>query len=103
MDLTLLNYGTSLAIHGIYLLISIVGFIGAVLAAGTREDAFEVAGRQNKWIWVALLGASGFVLFLGGVGWDIPFLSWAAMVFIGLYWWDVRPQINGILRGAGGW
>lgn len=94
----LLTTATSYLVWGIFILIAVAGFIGAALAVGTREDAFEVAGRQSKLIWVALLVASGFALLL-----NIPFLSWAGIVIIGLYWWDVRPQIKSILEGHGGW
>ncbi len=98
MDMTLLTGITGWIVQGIYIAIAIAGFIGAFMVATTREDAFEVAGRQSKMIWVALLGVSGFALMLG-----LPFLTWIGMVIIGLYWWDVRPQIKNILSGNGGW
>lgn len=44
------------------------------------------------------MGVSSFALLL-----NLPFLSWIGMVIIGLYWWDVRPQIQNILSGNGGW
>ncbi|HJE12090.1 MAG TPA: DUF2516 family protein, partial [Corynebacterium glutamicum] len=34
---------------------------------------------------------------------SIPILPWVAIIMIGLYWFDVRPQIKSILEGAGGW
>lgn len=98
MDLSLLMTATGLIIRGLYWLIAIFAFIGAFMVATTREDAFEVAGRQSKLIWTALLGVSGFALLLG-----LPFLTWVGMVIVGLYWWDVRPQIQNILSGNGGW
>lgn len=98
MDFSLLFIITSRTIQGIYYVIALAGFIGAFLVATTREDAFEVAGRQSKLIWTALLGVSGFALAL-----ELPFLAWIGMVIIGLYWWDVRPQIQNILSGNGGW
>lgn len=98
MDLSLLAAVTAWTVQGIYFLIAIFGFVGAFMVATTREDAFEVAGRQSKLIWTALLGVSGFALILG-----LPFLTWVGMVIIGLYWWDVRPQIKNILAGNGGW
>ncbi|NMB23442.1 MAG: DUF2516 family protein [Corynebacterium sp.] len=98
MDLSLLMTATGLIIRGLYWLIAIFAFIGAFMVATTREDAFEVAGRQSKLIWTAMLGVSGFALLLG-----LPFLTWVGMVIVGLYWWDVRPQIKNILSGNGGW
>lgn len=101
MDMQMLYNGTSWFIWGIFTLIGIFGFIGAFLAATTREDAFEVADRQKKLVWVAMLIASGFVLIVLGTA--VPILPWVGIVLIGLYWFDVRPQIKGILEGAGGW
>ena len=98
MDLSLLITATDWIVQGIYLVIALFGFIGAFMVATTREDAFEVAGRQSKLIWTALLGVSGFALLLG-----LPFLTWVGMVIVGLYWWDVRPQFQNILSGNGGW
>ena len=98
MDMSLLLTATGWIVQGIYLVIALFGFIGAFMVATTREDAFEVAGRQSKLIWTALLGVSGFALLLG-----LPFLTWVGMVIVGLYWWDVRPQIQNILSGNGGW
>ncbi len=98
MDISLLDDVFSLVIRGIYLLIAIAGFVGAAMVATTREDAFDVADRQSKLIWVALLAVSGFALLLG-----LPFLTWIGMVIVGLYWWDVRPQIKSILDGNAGW
>lgn len=98
MDLSLLGDIRDLTVQGIYIAIAIAGFIGAFMVATTREDAFEVAGRQSKLVWTALLGVSGFALLLG-----LPFLTWIGMVVVGLYWWDVRPQIKNILAGNGGW
>ncbi|MHA2787942.1 DUF2516 family protein [Corynebacterium sp. S7] len=78
----------------LFLLVAIAGIVGAVMAATTREDAFEAANRQSKWIWVAILVASAFACLL-----SLPFLSWIGAIAIGLYYFDVRPQINSILRG----
>ncbi len=82
----------------LYWLIALAGVVGAVLAATTREDAFPAAGRQGKWIWVAILAASAFVVVT-----RFPFLSWAGMVAIGVYFFDVRPQIKNIVSGNYGW
>ncbi|WIM68977.1 DUF2516 family protein [Corynebacterium breve] len=81
-----------------FLLIAIAGLVGAALAAMTREDAFDAANRQSKWIWVAILAGSGLVCLT-----PIPILPWVGAVAIGLYYFDVRPQISNILRGNFGW
>ncbi|WP_374725081.1 DUF2516 family protein [Corynebacterium guangdongense] len=82
----------------LYWLIALAGVVGAVLAATTRDDAYPAAGRQGKWIWVAILVASAFVVFT-----RFPFLSWAGIVAIGVYFFDVRPQIRNIVSGNYGW
>lgn len=83
-------------IGGIILALS--GLVAAVLAGITRDDAFEAADRQNKWIWVSMLALSALMVWL-----RFPFLSWIGLVIIGLYWFDVRPQIKDLLSGNGGW
>ena len=82
----------------LYWLIALAGLIGAVTTATTRDDAYPAAGRQGKWIWVAILAASTFVVFT-----RFPFLSWAGIVAIGVYYFDVRPQIKSIISGNYGW
>lgn len=82
----------------IYVAIAIAGVVGAVLAASVRDDAYDAAGRQGKWIWVGILAVSALVTYT-----RFPFLSWVGMVAIGIYWFDVRPQIKDILQGNYGW
>lgn len=33
----------------------------------------------------------------------MPFLSWAGIVAIGVYWFDVRPHLKSIVNGNYGW
>lgn len=82
----------------LYLVIAATGLVAAVIAATTREDAYDAAGRQGKWVWTGILAASTFAVAV-----RFPFLSWAGMVAIGLFWFDVRPQIKDILNGNYGW
>nr|WP_038604285.1 DUF2516 family protein [Corynebacterium atypicum] len=83
---------------GLFMLVGVFGLIGAGFATTTREDAFTAADRQQKWVWVGLLLLSAFLVIV-----NMPFLSWIGIVIIGLYWWDVRPQLNDLIKGAGGW
>lgn len=76
------------------LAIGLCGLVGAIFAAATREDAFRAGDRQNKMVWVAMLIGSAIVVAM-----RLPFVNWIGMVVIGLYWWDVRPQLNRIVRG----
>ncbi|WP_051483428.1 DUF2516 family protein [Corynebacterium vitaeruminis] len=80
------------------IILALSGLVAAVLAGITRDDAFEAADRQNKWIWVSMLALSALMVWL-----RFPFLSWIGLVIIGLYWFDVRPQIKDLLSGNGGW
>lgn len=82
----------------IYVAIAICGVVGAALAASTREDAFTAGDRHNKWIWTGILVGSALAVYL-----RFPFLSWAGMVAIGIYWFDVRPHLRSILSGNHGW
>lgn len=82
----------------LYLAIGIAGVVGAILAGTTRDDAYEAGDRHSKWIWVAILVASAFAVITG-----MPFLSWAGMVAIGIYWFDVRPHLKSLLSGNYGW
>lgn len=83
---------------GLFVIVGMFGVIGAISAAMTREDAFTAADRQHKWIWVGILVLSAFLLITA-----VPFLSWIGLVIIGLYWWDVRPQLRDLLSGQAGW
>lgn len=50
--------------------VAIAGVVGAITAATVREDAFTAGDRQGKWVWVAILAASSFVVMT-----RFPFLS----------------------------
>lgn len=80
--------------RALYVLVGIAGVVGAVLAATTRPDAFDAAGRQSKGAWVAIL-----VVSAGALLFQLPFIAWFGAVAVGIYFFDVRPQINNILRG----
>ena len=80
--------------HYIFMAVSLFALIGAVLAALTREDAFRAGDRQNKWVWVALLGGSALLMNL-----PLPFVSWIGAIITGVYWFDVRPQLKAIING----
>lgn len=82
----------------LFALIALTGVIGAFFAATTREDAYQAGDRQTKWIWVAILVGSAFVVVT-----RVPFLSWAGMVAIGVYWFDVRPHLKSLINGSYGW
>lgn len=79
----------------LFLAVGLAGFVGLYFAATTRPDAFDAADRQSKAAWCAILGMSGIVCLL-----SFPFVMWFGAVAIGIYWFDVKPQIDGILRGS---
>ncbi|APT83903.1 hypothetical protein CAQU_01100 [Corynebacterium aquilae DSM 44791] len=91
---------TDVAFYILRIALALVAGWGAITAALTRADAFEVAGRQAKPIWVAILGICTVVMI---VPFRMSILAIVACVFIGIYWFDVRPQLKEILNNSGGW
>ncbi|MCQ9342693.1 DUF2516 family protein [Corynebacterium sp. 153RC1] len=81
-----------------FLLIALAGVVGAAQVLFTRDDAFTAADRLSKWAWAGILIGSAFAAAM-----NLMFLSWVGIVMIGLYWFDVRPQIRNILNGNYGW
>ena len=80
------------------LVVGVAGIVGAVMAATTRADAFEVANRQSKGAWVGILALAALACLL-----RFPFIAWFGAVAIGIYFFDVRPQIQRIVNGDYGW
>lgn len=78
--------------------VGVAGIVGAVIAGVTRADAFEAGDRMPKLAWVAILLVSSIACLVG-----FQFLALIGCIFIGLYFFDVRPQLNNILRGNYGW
>lgn len=84
----------SYALQGVYFVIALGGLIGAITALTTRDDAFTAGDRYPKFAWVGMLLAASAAVAVG-----MPFLSWVGIVLVGVYWFDVRPQIKDILSG----
>lgn len=80
------------------LVVGVAGVIGAVMAATTRADAFEAANRQSKGAWVGILVLAALACLM-----RFPFIAWFGAVAIGIYFFDVRPQIQRIVNGDYGW
>ncbi|WP_257159228.1 DUF2516 family protein [Corynebacterium cystitidis] len=83
------------------LLFAIVGIsavVGAFMVANTRPDAFDAANRQSKTMWILILAGSAFSCLL-----SLPFLAWIGAIATGVYYFDVRPHIQRILRGDFGY
>lgn len=80
------------------LAVGLAGIAAAVMVGMTRSDAFEAAGRQSKGAWLSILVIASIAAALG-----LPFIAWIGAVAIGIYYFDVRPQIADILDGNGGW
>ena len=79
-------------------IIGVAGLVGAALCVSTRDDAFTAADRQQKWVWTGMLVASAVAMFI-----NVQLLQWVGMVVIGLYWFDVRPQLKDIVSGGNTW
>lgn len=78
--------------------VGVAGIAGAVFAATTRPDAFEATGRQSKAAWTAILAVSAVACLL-----RLPFIAWFGAVAIGIYFFDVRPQIKQVIDDSYGW
>lgn len=89
------------ALMFVQLVIGLGGIVGAIQVLTTRDDAFTAADRQSKWVWAAMLFAGG-IAAAGGFNY-LSLLAIIGMVVIGIYWFDVRPQIKDILAGNYGW
>ena len=90
-----------IAVWRLMQIVAICGVVGAVQVGMTREDAFRAADRQSKWVWLGLLLGSAFVSSMGLA--YLSFMSIIGVVIIGIYWFDVRPQIKDILSGNYQW
>ncbi|WP_394281529.1 DUF2516 family protein [Corynebacterium sp.] len=82
----------------LFVLVGIAAVVGAVMVANTRPDAFDAANRQPKPMWILILAGSAFVCLL-----KLPLLAWIGAIATGVYYFDVRPQIQRILRGDFGY
>ena len=78
--------------------VGVAGLLGAVFVATTRPDAFEAANRQSKGAWVGILVLAALACLL-----RFPFIAWFGAVAIGIYFFDVRPQIKRIVGGSYDW
>ncbi len=85
---------------GLFAAVGIAGIVGAIVALTMREDAFQAGDRQSKLVWVAMLAGSAFVAFAYPL---LTFLSFIGAVVIGIFWFDVRPQLKGIINGDNLW
>jgi putative membrane protein len=90
-----------IAVWRLMQIVAICGVVGAVQVGMTREDAFRAADRQSKWVWLGLLLGSAFVSSIGLA--YMAFMAIIGVVIIGIYWFDVRPQIKDILSGNYQW
>ncbi|WPF66373.1 MULTISPECIES: DUF2516 family protein [unclassified Corynebacterium] len=81
--------------------VAMAGLVGIVMLAFTRPDAFFAADRQSKMTWLGLLAAGTVACLIGA---QFAFLGIIGVVIVGLYWWDLRPQLRDLLGGQqGGW
>lgn len=81
-------------LQGIGYLIAAAGIVGAVMAGTTRGDAYDAAGRQAKGVWVGLLAVASLCVAI-----QFPYLNWIGVIIIGLYWFDLRPELQDLVQG----
>lgn len=72
------------------------GVFAILHAIRQRSDAFPAVDKLTKPVWLGILGASTFVLFV----FNLPsLLGFVAVIAIGVYLADVRPRVDEIQRG----
>ncbi|MBN4928406.1 DUF2516 family protein [Hoyosella rhizosphaerae] len=72
------------------------GVFSFVHALRQRPDAFTAVDKLTKPVWVAILAAATFFLFVFTVG---SIFGLAAVVAIGVYLADVRPKVDEVQSG----
>lgn len=82
------------------LLIIILGIIGLIQVAATRDDAFTVIDRKKQ-NWLLLTGGAAATGLLGMFSSAFPLWIIGAVI-VGVYWQDVRPAIKDVLDNASG-
>jgi len=65
-------------------------------AVRQRKDAFTAVDKLTKPIWLGILVASLFVIFLFGA---VNMLGLIAVVAVCVYLVDVRPRVDDVQRG----
>ncbi|EFK55105.1 DUF2516 family protein [Corynebacterium genitalium ATCC 33030] len=80
------------------LIVGLAGIAGAVMAGLTRSDAFPAGDRMPKVAWVGILLVSSLACLSGRA-----FIGLIGCVFIGLYFFDVRPHLKNIIGGNYSW
>ncbi|WKD59929.1 DUF2516 family protein [Corynebacterium caspium] len=88
----------------LFLIVGIAGAVGAARVATTRADAFTAADRMSKHMWLGALLLSAMICLPSGLGLaHLSFIAIVGVVVIGVYWFDVYPQIRDILSGRYQW
>jgi Protein of unknown function (DUF2516) len=72
-------------------------------ASRRRPDAFLAAGKQNKRLWLIILGFANLFGFAAAVGFlfELSIFAIAAVIAAGIYLADVRPAVRGLSGGGG--
>lgn len=98
--------GTHSVLAWIFWVLAVAAFAvevwALVEAIRTRPDAFIAAGKQNKRLWLIILGFANLFGFAAVVQF-LPALSIftiAAFIAAGIYLADVRPAVRGMGRGG---
>lgn len=88
----------SYVVTGFNIAILVAGVVGIVMVLLTRSDAFDAGDRQSKFVWVGILAAASLVQLI-----PVMLLSFIGVVAIGVYWFDVYPQLKRLINGDYGW
>lgn len=99
-----LNLAIQLIRAGLFLFVALGGLAGFITVLSTRADAFPAADRMPKMAWAGLLAGSTLVCVPAALGQGGTGLFYVVgAIVIGVYWFDVRPNIKDLLAGNSGW
>lgn len=84
--------------RAIFWVAAIAAVVGAIMVLFTRDDAFSAADRHPKLAWAGILAGCAVVCALYP---SSSVLGWAGVVITGIYWFDVRPQLQRLIGGYG--
>jgi len=87
---------------GVTVLVAAV--VALIDAARRPESAYAYAGKQNKRLWLLILGGGLLFAVLGALGLVTLILNIIALAPAGVYWYDVRPAVKNYGGSRpGGW
>lgn len=86
-------------LFGLQIALALAALVGALFAARIRSDAYPAADRHPKAVWVSILLVTGIVI--GAT--QVMLFSFIGSIIIGLFWFDIYPQLRDLVEGRYNW